>query len=360
MATDGTLEAKCDRSLKRIRRVTFYKNSHSHGRGSWRSVIEPQKDTTLTKLPHLYYQDMSSTQVQLVETRLRQASLTSSPPSYGDDESYELVAATPTKEPKPNPPAYDSVARADDAAASSSGPAFFCAGLQVTHAFHIDTRGLSFGCLPLPPRAGATPVYAVTRGGVVSNLAYESIRPERWSGSCALYPAGGNSPVSSTAYRWGPGRPPRIQLHDTERESHGQGEEIEMLPRSHGLLSSRTQVIRTPFGTFQWSYASYKERRELGAFSVLFMDEVATVALAGGKTERRLRRVAQLVRKDEFCKKAGGACSAGVGGRLMMNLSQWAVNEQDVEDVKVLIISSCFVMLKKEIDRMRASRIAVI
>ena len=303
---------------------------------------------------------MSSTQVQLVETRLRQASRTSSLPIYGDDESYELVAARPTKELKLNPPAYESVAQADDAAASSDGLAFSFAGLQVTHAFHIDTNGLSFGFLPLPPRAGATPVYAVTRGGAVSNLVYESIRPERWSGSCALYPAGENSPVSSTAYRWGPNRPPRIQLHGAEGKSHGQGEEMEVLPRSHGLLCSRTQVIRTPFGTFQWSYASRKERRELGAFGVLFMDEVITVALAGGKTERRLRRVAQLVRKDGFCQKPRCASSAGVGGRLMMNLSQWDGNEQDAEDVQVLIISSCFVMLKKEIDRMRATQVAVI
>ena len=139
-------------------------------------------------------------------------------------------------------------------------------------------------------------MYSVLSTGEVGALAYESLRETRRSGNCVLVCAGDDraeSPLCSTTYHFGPNRPPKLQLMgDVTRQ-----EAFEV--QSKGCYT-RAQSIRTHLGTFQWRYGNRAERKAIGADNLMVLDVVTMVALAGGKQEEKRRRVAQLVRNDEF------------------------------------------------------------
>jgi hypothetical protein len=118
-------------------------------------------------------------------------------------------------------------------------------------------------------------------------------------------------------------------------------------------FATRTQVFRTHLGTFQWRYAGREERKAAGADNLLVLDRITKVALEGGRQEERRTPVARLVRNAEVRSKGTRVTTAGNGGRLMMNLREWEGTKGEVEQMEVLVVASCLVMLKKEIDRRR-------
>ena len=73
-----------------------------------------------------------------------------------------------------------------------------------------------------------------------------------------------------------------------------------------------------------------------------------------GREERT--KVAQIVRSDETRTPGTKECYAGNGGRLEMRLSD-EEGRKVVDEVSVVV--TALVMLKKEIDRLRATQIAV-
>lgn len=127
-------------------------------------------------------------------------------------------------------------------------------------------------------------------------------------------------------------------------------EEFEVVNKG---FTTRAQVFRTHLGTFQWRYAGREERKAAGANNLMVLDRIIKVALEGGKQEEKRIPVARLVRNAEVRSKETKITTAGNGGRLMMNLMEWEGTKGDAEQVEVLVVASCLVMLKKEVDRRR-------
>ncbi|KAL7963622.1 hypothetical protein V8C34DRAFT_266101 [Trichoderma compactum] len=264
------------------------------------------------------------------------------PPAYGSG-SYELrPLSTTSSRPSNSPPQYDTL----DACGSSSSPqpAFHC-----TKAFQIETRGQPLIALPILPRPVPIPVYNVDLSSdAVTDLAYESLRPLRNSGNCSLVRAGDSeeNPVCRTTYRWGPGRPPRMELAG----DMALDEEFEVVSKG---LTTRSQVFRTHLGTFQWRYAGREERKAAGANNLMVFHRITMVALEGGGQEERRTLVAKFLRNEMVRTPGTKATTAGNGGRLMMNLTEWGRTKGEAEQLEVLVIASCLLMLKKEVDRRR-------
>ena len=97
---------------------------------------------------------------------------------------------------------------------------------------------------------------------------------------------------------------------------------------------------------------------------LLVLDKIGGVgaAAAAGAKEAEVRRtVAVFVRGEGTRTPGGSTCSAGGGGRLMVDLSLWDEREKDKREmVVVLAVTTLLVMLKREVDRRRALQIGII
>lgn len=121
-------------------------------------------------------------------------------------------------------------------------------------------------------------------------------------------------------------------------------------------LKSKNLVTRTVcfesrrYGKFEWRYVGKKERAAVGladANNLLVLEKIDM----GNR-----RRVAQLVRSDSTRTAGTRPSAAGNGGKLEMCLT--GENGEELVD-EVTVVSSCLVMLKKEIDRLRTVQIMV-
>ncbi|KAL7795189.1 hypothetical protein V8C37DRAFT_46719 [Trichoderma ceciliae] len=296
---------------------------------------------------------MSATQTEteafLVNRKSSKASTPASslPPAYESDSYVELGnLSTTSSRSSSSLPQYDTAYHLDawGSSASSSQPIFNC-----TKAFQIEARGHPLIALPVPPRPIPTLIYNVDLlSNTTTDLAYESIRPIRCSGNSLLIRAGDleTDAICQTTYRFGPGRPPKMQLTGPMALD----EEFEVVNKG---LTTRAQVFRTHLGTFQWRYAGREERKAAGADNLMILDRVTMVALEGGGQEERRAPVARLVRNAEVRTQGTRVTTAGNGGQLMMDLREWEGGKGEVEQMEVLVVASCLVMLKKEIDRRR-------
>ncbi|EFY96810.1 hypothetical protein MAA_07623 [Metarhizium robertsii ARSEF 23] len=70
--------------------------------------------------------------------------------------------------------------------------------------------------------------------------------------------------------------------------------------------------------------------------------------------------VAQLVRSEALRTPGTSGATAGNGGRLLMDLGEWVGGKTEARAAEVLVLSSCLVMLKKEVDRRRAAQFMVL
>ena len=146
---------------------------------------------------------------------------------------------------------------------------------------------------------------------------------------------------SSTAYHFGPGKNPVVRING----EGGEGEEFEILGKS---LVSRSMVFECRWGRFEWRYAARKERGE-GVSSLLVLEKVES-----GESFR----VAQLVRGEGTRSPGSSGSSAGNGGRLELCLN--AVEGEGKVIDEPTVVSTCLIMLKKEVDRRRALQVAMI
>ncbi|OAQ72998.1 hypothetical protein VFPPC_00818 [Pochonia chlamydosporia 170] len=300
---------------------------------------------------------MATAQILDSKTNMRQPSIPDIlPPEYAQGDYVELTTIS-TRTSQESLPSYDNAITPADSSSSqlATSAALATTGLQSTHTYQIETKGHPLIALPLAPRPEPIGIFAVLPNGELGALTYQSLRHARCSGNSVLVRADDDfaeEPLSSTAYRFGPGRPPKIQLqgevsHEEEFEVTGKG------------IHTRAQNIRTHLGTFQWRYASRQERRAIGASSLLVCDQVTSVALLGGKQGEKRRRVAQLVRSEELRTKGTSGSTAGNGGRLVMDLREWEGRKSDVKAMEVLVLTGCVMMLKKEVDRRRAAQFMV-
>jgi len=332
-------------------------------------------------------------------------------PSGATQADVELARLDASGRVSPSPPAGDyddddnhSHNDDDDAAPP---PAYTPGAVFVpTVQLQIQTPGKPWLSLPLPPRPDPIPVYAVDPAtGHVDQAAgpvYTSVRAHRRSGTCALVAgaapaddptaAAAASPLSTTTYRFGPGRPARVVLFDRPASAPADGpssssssyggeadhdsttaaddadadadaggwDAFPLVPR--GLLTRAVGVEGSRLGGFEWRYATRAERRAAGATSLLVLDRVTGVFGAGGREAEAARRpVALLVRNAALRSPGSGASTAGNGGRLLLDLRPWdgAAGKVDRRMVEILAVTTAVSMLKKEVDRRRAHQIAI-
>jgi hypothetical protein len=214
-----------------------------------------------------------------------------------------------------------------------------------TTCLQIRAHGKPVLSFPLPSNELEIPIFSTETGRPV----YISIRPTRRKGLCRLVLAEDSfeTAIARTTYRFGPG-PGRNPVVRIGRDDDLSADEFEMVGKN---LLTRTVGFETrKWGRFEWRYGNKEERRKYRADNLLVLEKIM------GNGEYRIR-VAQLVRNDDSRTPGTKRAAAGNGGRLQMNLRGEA--EEELLD-EVVVVATCLVMLKKEIDRLRAIQIMAI
>ncbi|OBS26370.1 hypothetical protein FPOA_00311 [Fusarium poae] len=273
------------------------------------------------------------------------------PPDYESIEAIELPPISPASSSTNSLPEYTNIYNNGDSLIPKA------TDFHPTKQLQIQASGLPLIRLPLPPQPDPIYIFNVAPTGDIEEAEYVSVRPARNSGSCFLARANDCSqkPLCTTTYRFGPGKPPKIRL-EAEISQNRQTEDIEISCK--GVLT-RSVIMRTHLGTFEWRYSSRAERRAAQASvgeqvdCLLVLDQVIKVAVAGGKQEERRRKVGQFVRSSGLRTPGSKRSTAGNGGRLMLDLREWMDRKEERNEMEILAATSCISMLKKEVDRRR-------
>ncbi|KAF2397263.1 hypothetical protein EJ06DRAFT_533448 [Trichodelitschia bisporula] len=214
----------------------------------------------------------------------------------------------------------------------SAPPAYAPSPFTPTSTLHIACRGQPLLRLPLAPTELEIPIHAADGTRV-----YTSVRAKRSSGDSELV-AEGRGAVVQTEYFFGPGRAPRITLL-------GDGA-VNVLVRSRWCSREQRFVLPNQ-GEVGWVYR--RERDEVAG------KKVSRLVLEVGEG-KEVVRLAQLVRNEESRAPGSKRCDAGNGGALEMDaraMERWGVGEE-------VVVATCLLMLKKEIDRRRVVQMMVI
>lgn len=202
---------------------------------------------------------------------------------------------------------------------------------------HVDARGIGAFRLPLPPSQTE-----ITITHPDNSEAYTSTRDSRWSGNSILsHPKQGN--LIRTDYFFGPNRDPVLCLLQTDSVL---AEQVKVT----GKWTSRSARFVMPSGTeYEWFYA--KEKVDGKKLNLIVLKVVSALEKEQGE-----RLVARLVRSSETRTPGTSKCSAGNGGELQIDDGAMQVLQLD----ESVVVATCLVMLKKEIDRRRVIQAAVI
>ncbi|KAJ5822384.1 hypothetical protein N7447_004724 [Penicillium robsamsonii] len=205
----------------------------------------------------------------------------------------------------------------------------------------INAQGVGAFRLPLPSRQ--TEIFVYNPDGTE---AYVSRRDKRYSGNAILsHPKRGN--LIQTEYFFGPSRDPVVHLLQPSRDIP---EQVIVA----GKWTSRTMRLGMPGGQqFEWEYA--KEKRADGQKVNLIVFRTVEEEKGKGK-ETQGHRIAQLVRGEDSRTPGTSRSSAGNGGELQIDEAAL----QSLELDEAVIVATCLMMLKKEIDRRRVIQLAMI
>ncbi|PSN72460.1 hypothetical protein BS50DRAFT_569945 [Corynespora cassiicola Philippines] len=223
---------------------------------------------------------------------------------------------------------------ASDAVSVISGTTLGAADLafQPAKSLHINTKGIPWLRFPLPPSELQTSIHNPD-----GSIAYNSTRSTRSSGSCVLTDADGRQ-LLGTTYFFGPNRDPILTRLDV---GGGPDNEIKTLSK----WTSRSQVFVLPDGrTFEWEY-----KKEKGFGNKGDKGTALIMSMQG-------RRIAVLVRNDDTRTSGSKSCSAGNGGELILGETVGGMDGLSEE----IVVATCLLMLKKEVDRRRFVQILII
>ncbi|KAJ5974636.1 hypothetical protein N7481_011846 [Penicillium waksmanii] len=210
-----------------------------------------------------------------------------------------------------------------------------------TRTLTVNSRGIGAFRLPIPSRE--TEIAIQNADG---SDAYISTRDKVWSGNCVLsHPKQGN--LIRTDYFFGPNREPILRLLQT---SSVLPDEVKVT----GQWTSRTTRFAMPDGQeYEWVYA--KEKTDGQRTNLLVLRAVVVKDKVQGEGKLDHRQIAQLVRGAETRTPGTSRCTAGNGGELQMD--EGAMEGQLDAGV---IVATCLMMLKKEVDRRRMIQLCVI
>jgi hypothetical protein len=202
-----------------------------------------------------------------------------------------------------------------------------------TKSFFVHAHGLSSFHLVLP-RQDTSIKITDSSGATV----FTSERPSRWSATTSLHSASGETLGEMTGDRFSnlPLRVIDIRLLGAD------GPEVVKIKRKG--TATRACVFDYGGWEWKWRYGRHKEGAKTNGHTLLVLQRKQK-----GGDEKEV--VARLWR-DHDADKEGGTkpTDAGRGGRLELGFAE------EERNVEVLVIMSCLVMLKKEIDRRRAAR----
>lgn len=256
-------------------------------------------------------------------------------------------------------------------AASSTSPKT-APGFHPTRTFQIETQGIGMLRIPiLPPRSLPVPIRTVSSTGTIGPAIYSSIQASRTSGSCILVDAENDVPVCMTLYAPGPVRPPKLHLILNSTDQVVTAREAatvlkvkppydaEIVPVTGDAATSRACSIRTSLGHFRWRYGNREEKAEASG-PIMIFERIRETTMTGGKKQETRKRVGQLLRNEEHRSEGSSTLAAGNGGRVMLDLNEWADRDGESHMLEILAISSCLVMLRKEMNQRRLRQAAVL
>ncbi|KAM0282564.1 hypothetical protein ACHAQH_002932 [Verticillium albo-atrum] len=268
------------------------------------------------------------------------------------------------------PPVYTLTApRSSTSSTTTSLPAYTSVSSRqftATVSLKILSPGKPLLSLPGPPAPRPIPVHD-TAVSPSQPPKYISLRTTRCSGTATLVRGDNTSSpaLATTAYRFGPGRPPTLTLHAHPSDASDQANadaDADAGDFSTELTAptfSRATTLSSPVGRYRWRYPSRGEKADLGhgESSLLLLERLAP-SDEGGKDAREGRLVGYLSRRK--------GAAAGEGGDLQLDLTAaddgfgYGVDEKKTrsegagrEVLELVAVASCIAMLKREVDRLR-------
>lgn len=200
-----------------------------------------------------------------------------------------------------------------------------------TRRLTIDAHGIGVFRFPSPSNELEIPVYTES-----DKVVYISKREKRSSGNCVLWSAKAGKLVE-TEYFFGMNRDPVLRVVDVE----GKGG-VEVKTRTKWM--SRRMEVEVPDGRrVEWGYE--KEKTADGRqVNFIVLREVVDKGEGGRGME-----ISRLIRSDETRTPGSSRCSVGNGRELLIDGSVLEFSSLD----DGLVVASCLVMLKREVDRRR-------
>ncbi|KAJ9656063.1 hypothetical protein H2198_005223 [Neophaeococcomyces mojaviensis] len=204
----------------------------------------------------------------------------------------------------------------------------------------VNARGIGVIRFPLPSSELQIQIL-----GPDGSPAYVSKRAKACSGNATLSHAKLGDLIS-TQYRFGPNREPVLKLLQGNLDPEAPA----MTVKSRWTSRATTFVDENTGKSFTWSYAKRKDAngKKVNVLVLRQHNEQDQSKDKGGKI------LALLFRGDETRTPGSTKCGAGNGGQLVLDEDSTSVLDE------ALIVATCLVMLKKEIDRRRMVQIAMI
>jgi hypothetical protein len=207
---------------------------------------------------------------------------------------------------------------------------------QPSQVLTVTARGIGAFRLPIPSRQ--TEIFVYHPDGTE---AYVSTRDKISSGNAVLSNKLGS--LVRTEYFFGPNRDPVLHLLQASSESSD--------VRVSGNWTSRTmQFVMPGDRKFEWEYAKEKWADGQKVRLIVFR------AIETGKTKEKTETIAQLVRGVDTRTPGTSKCTAGNGGELQIDEAALQSHELD----EAVVVATCLMMLKKEMDRRRMLQFAMI
>lgn len=266
-----------------------------------------------------------------------------------DDFTKDAVTRTqsmPSGEDFPPPPSYEQATSSKVSA--SPVPNLIPGPSKVLTIVAGGTRACR---LPTPSNELQIPIYDGTDTSV--EPLYISTRATRRSGNAVLRHSQ-RGDLYGSYYKFGPFREPVIRHVSAPSDIKRPGQEDEEGPlavstKGHALSFKVDFTIADTGKTFNWKYT--KTQLPTGKTRVLALE---TDAAGSSSDKAPPKTLAVLLRTDDTRTPGSSKWDAGNGGQLVIDASATAFMDE------ALIVATCIMMLKKEIDRQRGAQAAAI